>query len=136
MTPALPILLCVDAAMVGLIITVQWVVYPGFAYFSSENLLTWHDRYTRRIAYLAAPLMLGQLAGGLNWALTSPGVASMGYLAGILILWGLTLLRFVPMHQQIGRGNADRRLLKRLVRENGVRTALWILLFLWHLAWM
>jgi hypothetical protein len=136
MSDGLILLLLIDAIMVGVISSVQLVVYPGFAYYPPSDLKRWHDRYSGKITLLVGPLMLGQLAGAWYWVLTDAGWASSVYLAGILVLWGITFFRFVPLHRKISQGMADRNTLQRLVRENWSRTFLWILVFIWHLAFV
>jgi hypothetical protein len=134
MSPAAPWLLFPDAIMTGVILGVQLLVYPAFQYYEKDNLLQWHKRYTRKISILVVPLMLAQLLGGLHWYFSHPGIASGVYAGLISLLWGITLLRFAPLHTKIGRGQADRILLQQLIRENWYRTFLWIAAFIWHLS--
>ena len=133
MNDGLPFLVLIDAVMVGVILSVQLVVYPGFARYAPADLLKWHEDYSRKITFLVGPLMLCQLAGAWYWLLTDPGWFPAIYLAGILILWGTTFFRFVPLHRRISQGRADQKTLLRLVRENWTRTFLWILVLFCHL---
>ena len=126
-------LVLADALMVGVILTVQLVVYPGFQYFSREDLLRLHKAYTRNITMLVAPLMIAQLIGGLFWSFKEPGVPPILYTLGIFALWVLTLLFFVPLHKQISMGAAQPETFKRLVALNWIRTLLWILILAWNL---
>lgn len=126
-------LLLVDVLMVGVILAVQLVVYPGFQYFSKEELSRWHPIYTRNITVLVAPLMVSQLIGGILWGIWQPGLPSILYTSGILFLWVITFLFFVPLHRRIEKGNADENTFVQLVRLNWIRTVLWIAVFVWHL---
>ena len=126
-------MLLADALMAGIILAVQWVVYPAFRYFSKEGLERWHPVYTRHITALVAPLMIAQLLGGIYWIVTDHGLLAYLYTLLICVLWGLTFLFFVPLHGQISRGTADIAALKRLVRLNGVRTLLWLIALAVHL---
>jgi len=127
-------LLFADACMVGVILSVQLVVYPGFSYYTESGLDQWHRRYTKNISLLVVPLMTGQLLGGFYWVITRPGLASSVYVILTCLLWGITFRVFVPLHNRIGRGVADRADLDQLVSKNWIRTLLWILLFLCHLS--
>ena len=120
--------------MLGVILTVQRIAYPGLEFYSKERLLPWHQSYTRRIAVLVVPLMLAQLGGGIYWFLASGGPGASVYLGLIALLWAITLLRFAPLHQRISRGEGTDWLLHRLQTENWLRTFLWTGAFLWHLA--
>ena len=53
--------LLLDFGLCILIWMVQLVVYPSFLFFSFNNLFTWHKTYTKAIALIVIPLMLGQL---------------------------------------------------------------------------
>jgi hypothetical protein len=120
--------------MVGVILSVQLVVYPGFYHFTASGLGQWHRRYTRNISLLVVPLMTGQLLGGFYWLYQSPGPTPGVYSFIILLLWGITFHTFVPLHRRIGQGVADKRDLALLVGKNWFRTVLWLLLFAWHLS--
>jgi len=119
--------------MAGIILAVQWVVYPAFQYFSREALNRWHAVYTRHITALVAPLMIAQLLGGLYWSTTHPGLFPFLYILLICVLWGITFLFFVPLHRQISRGMATTADFRQLVRLNGVRTLLWLIVLAVHL---
>ena len=55
------ITLLVDIGLVVLIWMVQLIVYPSFTFYSKENLVNWHQKYTARIAVIVIPLMFLQL---------------------------------------------------------------------------
>lgn len=119
--------------MAGIILAVQFVVYPAFEFFSKEALHRWHHVYTRRITVLVAPLMVAQLLGGIYWSAAHQELISYLYTLLIFLLWGITFLFFVPLHRRISLGTADTPDFRRLVRLNGVRTSLWLILLTLHL---
>lgn len=133
MSPVAPWLLIADGLMVGVILSVQLLVYPAFSYYRREDLLLWHATYTRRISLLVIPLMGAQLLGGSYWLYRDPGTASVVYAGLVFLLWGITFARFVPYHTKISQGIAGQGMLQNLVRENWIRTFLWIIVFLSHL---
>ncbi len=118
-----------DTGLFVLIWLVQLVIYPGFRYYSKENLIAWHQKYTLGISLVVIPLMFGQLiSAGLQWSLTANSYTlwSMVLIAGV---WLSTFLQFVPIHNAISKGIFDNDLLNRLVNHNWLRTALWTVLF-------
>ncbi len=118
-----------DVGLFVLIWLVQLVIYPGFRYYSKENLIVWHQKYTLGISLVVIPLMFGQvISAGLQWSLTANSytLGSMVLIAGV---WLSTFLQFVPMHNVISQGIFDDKLLNRLVKRNWYRTALWTVLF-------
>jgi hypothetical protein len=119
--------------MAGVILSVQLVVYPGFAYFRPEDLRKWHQAYTPRITVLVAPLMVAQLLGGLFWTISQPATAPAVYLGTLALLWAMTFHYFIPLHRHISGGTADKGTLRRLGRLNGIRTFLWLFALAWHL---
>jgi hypothetical protein len=59
---SLPVLIVlVDFALFILIWIVQRIIYPSFMYHSPVSLSQWHAVYSKRIALIVVPLMLGQL---------------------------------------------------------------------------
>ena len=119
-----------DFGLLVLIWMVQVIIYPGFTYYNSTDLLKWHSSYTKRISYVVIPLMLGQLILGLSEAYCCPSIYTLGILFLILAVWVLTFRIFVPMHQKIAEGHADSTFLHSLISKNWLRTFLWTLIFI------
>lgn len=128
-------LLCLlfDFGLVVLIWMVQLIVYPSFLYYTSKNLLLWHQKYTQRLALIVIPLMLGQLILSAFQVYQNLTSYSLSTFLIVLFLWGITLLKFAPMHGEISQGNTSKEFLTNLVRWNWIRTVLWSLLFVIHL---
>ncbi len=120
-----------DFGLLILIWIVQVIIYPGFAYYNSSDLLKWHSSYTKRISYVVIPLMLGQLTLGLWEAYCCPSTYTLGALFLILAVWLLTFRIFVPMHQKIAEGQTSSTFLHNLISKNWLRTFLWTLIFIW-----
>ncbi len=53
-------LIC-DTGLFVLIWMVQLIIYPSFIFYEPKDLYKWHSKYTKRIAFIVIPLMLGQL---------------------------------------------------------------------------
>ncbi|MGB1169638.1 MAG: hypothetical protein ACPG4G_06130 [Flavobacteriaceae bacterium] len=121
--------LLLDFGMCILIWMVQLIVYPSFAFYKNTQLLTWHKTYTKAIALIVIPLMLGQLGIAIYQVFLVQNSYTLVSIVFVVFLWGITLLKFAPMHQQISEGNTQIQLLKTLVQMNWIRTMIWTLLF-------
>jgi len=121
--------LLLDFGLCILIWMVQLIVYPSFLFFSFNNLFTWHKTYTKAIALIVIPLMLGQLGIVIYQVFLVQNIYTLVSIVFVVFLWGITLLQFAPMHQQISKGNMQIQLLKTLVQMNWIRTIIWTLLF-------
>ena len=121
--------LLLDFGLCILIWMVQLIVYPSFLFFSDNNLFTWHKSYTKAIALIVIPLMLGQLGIVIYQVFLAQNIYTLVSIVFVVFLWGITLLKFAPMHQQISEGNTQIQLLKTLVQMNWIRTIIWTLLF-------
>lgn len=121
--------LLLDFGLCILIWMVQLIVYPSFAFYNNTQLLTWHKTYTKAIAFIVIPLMLGQLGIAIYQVFLVQNSYTLVSIILVVFLWGITLLKFAPMHQQISEGNTQIQLLKTLVQTNWIRTIIWTLLF-------
>lgn len=114
-------------AMLGIIWTVQLVVYPAMRDVPLDAFTRYevgHQRRMSRILGLVAPveavtaLALVFRPGALPWSLT---VAGALVLAG---LWTLTGLVYAPAHGTLASDPRPSRI-ERLIRTNWVRTLGW-----------
>ena len=109
---------------------VQLIIYPSFIHHQPKRLLIWHSIYTKKIALIVLPLMLGQLCVAVFQVYQNQNLDTVFYSAIVLFLWGITLTKFAPMHGQISEGRVHKEFLQKLVQLNWIRTLLWFLLFL------
>ena len=119
-----------DSGLLVLILMVQLIIYPSFLHYPLKSLIHWHNIYTKRIAVIVIPLMLGQLSISLFQVYENQFFNTLLYAAIVMFLWAITLFKFAPMHNEISRGNVSEKFLAKLVRLNWIRTILWLLLFL------
>ncbi len=119
-----------DSGLLILILMVQLIIYPSFIHHQPKRLLIWHTIYTKKIALIVLPLMLGQLCVAIFQVYQNQNLDTVFYSAIVLFLWGITLTKFAPMHGQISEGRIDKEFLQKLVQLNWIRTLLWFLLFL------
>ena len=119
-----------DSGLLILIILVQLIIYPSFLHYHLKNLITWHNIYTKKIAIVVIPLMLGQLSVSIFQVYEKQVFDTLSYFIIVLFLWAITLFKFAPMHNIISQGSVNDKFLTKLVRLNWIRTILWFLLFL------
>lgn len=130
MDSALLIAQCfVTAALAGLCWTVQLAVYALFPRLllsaGADGFRAYHADYTRAIGWVAAPLMLAELALAAGWIFVATNAACARPGLGLVVaIWILTFVFIVPVHRRLQAAptEADALLLLRL---NRVRTALW-----------
>jgi hypothetical protein len=126
--------LMVDFGLVILTWMVQLIVYPSFLYYDSKALILWHSKYTPSITKIVAPLMLAQLGLAIYGLFEELAFYSLTYAILVISMWGITFSIFIPLHEKIQSGSATSDLLKKLVRYNWIRTAVWTVLFLLSVA--
>ena len=122
--------LLVDFGLLVLIWMIQLIIYPSFLYYKKENLVVWHRKYTPLISHIVGPLMLLQLAIAIyqiTYEINFFNILSLGIIS---LVWISTFLQFVPIHNIISKGLANKEMLVSLVKKNWTRTLLWSILFL------
>ena len=119
-----------DSGLLVLILMVQLIIYPSFLHYPLKSLITWHNIYTKKIAIVVIPLMLGQLIVSILQVYEKQVFDTLSYATIVLFLWGITLFKFAPMHNLISQGSVSEQFLTKLVRLNWIRTILWFLLLL------
>jgi hypothetical protein len=114
-------------ALVGLIWTIQLVQYPLFANIGREAFQAYHQRYTKQITWIVAPLMLTEI--GTASMMVIEGFREPWFLASLiplLINWLSTWFVQIPLHDKLAAG-FDAQAHQQLVRTNWWRTAAWTL---------
>lgn len=119
-----------DFGLVVLIWIVQLIIYPGFQFYAGANLEVWHPVYTTAIASIVIPLMLGQLITVALQLREVKNVYTLSSIGFVVLVWLLTFLIFVPIHNELGMGKIVQSRLKDLVNLNWFRTGLWTTIFL------
>lgn len=131
--------LSATAGFCALLWVVQLVVYPQMATVRAEDFKAYHERHTRAIAWIVAPLFVFEGLGAvasfwLGWHAQPWGqLASLGLFLGNTML---TFFWFVPAHGRLANGK-DERFLQHLLRMNAWRTglsSLRVLVVVWLIA--
>ena len=121
--------LIIDFGLVILIWMVQLIVYPSFKYYQKQDLILWHQKYTKRIAFIVVPLMLIQLGIAVFNMFHQFNHTTIVTLSVVIFLWIFTFLSFAPLHFKISEGKHTQKQLQLLIKRNWLRTFLWSSLF-------
>lgn len=123
----------IDFGLVVLIWIVQLIVYPGYSFYSDENLLKWHKYYTPRITVVVAPMMFVQMGIAIYLSLFEFSIPNLIYFLLVLSTWVSTFSYFVPLHQKIEANQEIKPSAKKLTFGNWIRTFQWTLTFVFGL---
>ena len=108
-----------------LIWMVQLIVYPGFFRISDRAFKSYHRWYTPRITVIVAPLMLAEACCAILWLMHDASLKSiLLILLPVVIVWLSTFALQVPIHSRLQK-HASRKLVRKLVLTNWIRTAAW-----------
>lgn len=114
----------ITGAMVGVIWTVQLVVYPQFLNVPPAAFGVYHRQHARRMSLVVIAPMLLEFGCALAQAWLVPGLWSCWGLGCVVVIWGLTFFGAVPLHGRLERG-FDVFVIQRLIAVNAWRTAAW-----------
>ena len=108
-----------------LIWMVQLIVYPGFFRISDRTFNSYHRWYTLRITVIVAPLMLSEVLCVIGWLVHDMSLKSiLLILLPVVIVWLSTFTLQVPIHSRLQK-QVSRKLVRKLVLTNWIRTAAW-----------
>lgn len=125
--------LVINFGMLVLIWMVQLLIYPGFKYFETKNLIIWHQKYTRNMGVIVAPLMLVQLGIHIYTTYLNFNVLETLNLVLVIFTWVYTFVYFVPLHRKISSGLFKKTDLLQLENQNWWRTFVWSFIFILQL---
>lgn len=118
-----------DSGLLVLIWIVQLIVYPSFSHYKLNDLYRWHKTYTKRIALIVIPLMLGQLITVILQVVETHNGYTVLSSVLVLLVWLSTFRQFVPLHNNVSEEHNVAASVKKLNSRNWLRTMLWTLLF-------
>lgn len=122
-------LIC-DSSLLILIWIVHLIIYPSFSYYKHDDLFKWHDTYTKRIAVIVIPLMVGQLITSSIQVYTNLDFYTITSSLLVIGVWLSTFLVFVPLHNNLSKREEVELSIKKLKLHNWLRTVLWSLIFI------
>ena len=116
-------------AMVGVMWSVQLVVYPQFRQVSAGVFKEYAARHANRIVAGLAPFAPVEAVTALLIFVSGPaGVPRWeAFVAGAILAvgWIATGFHYAPLHGRLQAEGADPVLIERLIRSNWLRTGLW-----------
>ena len=82
--------LVLDVGLLVLIWMIQLIVYPSFLFYTAKELIAWHKMYTKAIALIVIPLMLGQLGIIIYQVFLVQNTYTLTSIVLVVFLWGIT----------------------------------------------
>lgn len=128
-------------ALFGLIWFVQIVHYPLHALVGPQEFPRYEAEHANRTGYVAAPLMLLELATAAAMLLSRfrpaqiPAHQAWFGLVLVALIWLCTFAVQVPLHNRLHREH-NRDSIQQLIRTNWLRTVLWTLRAVLVLRWL
>lgn len=120
--------LVLSAFLTGLIWVIQVVHYPLFLRIEPDDFRAYEQSHQKRISLIVAPVMMVDMTLSLLLVFTKYMDNAQAYLivafALNLAVFASTVFIFSPIHQKLGK-NHDRTMIRKLVRLNIMRTAMW-----------
>ena len=119
-----------DLGIVIVVWLAQVIMYPSLAHIERDAFVSWHRKYSSRIAFFVIPLLCGQaiIVGILVYYEAS--LLNVFSAALIAACWASTFGLSVPCHARLQRAGKDLQVIRKLVRTNLIRTMLWTAVFL------
>ena len=114
--------------MVGVSLITHFVTYPSFKLIKPSSFSEFHKRYTNKMLFIVAPVMILELISSLLLVIfdVSDNNTEIGLLISLMLIWFLTFFIIVPIHNKLIL-NYNKDLNQKLIKYNGLRTILWII---------
>jgi hypothetical protein len=110
----------------GLIWTIQMVHYPSFKYVSDFSFQEFSTFHQKNITLIVGPFMLIELLTGLGLLLKYQNAVSIINIAGILLVFLVTVFVSMPLHKVLSQRKSYPAI-DKLVSTNWIRTVVWSL---------
>lgn len=119
----------VTLTMVGIMWSIQLLVYPQFRSVPAESFVPYVADHSTRIVRVLLPFAPLEVILALLLFVVRPGQISgtSALIGGLLlvVLWIATGFFYAPLHGELQAGGYDDGLVERLILSNWVRTVLW-----------
>lgn len=110
--------------LLGLILTIQFVHYPGFIYVDRKLFPKFHLFHVRRISLIVMIPMVVELLGSIALAALSPNIFHFILVILVLLIWISTAFLSVPKHNKLAK-EKNSLIISQIVLTNWPRTILW-----------
>ncbi len=116
----------INSILVGVILMTQFVNYPLFKSIKSD-FTNYHKKYTERMGYVVAPLMVIELILVTYIILHHKENLFVIFIFLLtIIIWASTFFIQVPIHNTLSKKKEKDKIIK-LNKSNYIRTICWIL---------
>ena len=116
----------INSILVGVILMTQFINYPLFKSIKSD-FTDYHKKYTERMGYVVAPLMIIELVLVTYIILHHKENLFVIFIFLLTILiWASTFFIQVPIHNTLSKKKEKNKIIK-LHKSNYIRTICWIL---------
>ena len=123
------------AGMFALIWLIQLVHYPSFVQIEEKKFVRFSVMHMNRITFIVGPLMLLEVVSSVL-LLYKMAPETLYNLINVLLLvgiWGGTAVFSIPCHTKLTK-EKDLLAIQKLITTNWIRTFLWSLRLLFHVA--
>lgn len=114
-----------NALMIGVSILAQFIIYPSFKKPDFKSFKTYHLNYTKKMFYIAAPIMLVELFSSIFLVYKYPSIIYLTSLFILILIWILTFVFIVPIHNFLAKMN-NKEKVDKMIKLNGLRTIFWV----------
>ena len=114
-----------NALMIGISILAQFIIYPSFKKPNFKSFNTYHLYYTKKMFYIAAPIMLVELFSSILLVYISPSKIYLTSLFILILVWIFTFVFIVPIHNFLSKTHNNERVHK-MIKLNALRTIFWV----------
>ena len=115
----------INSILVGVILMTQFINYPLFKSIKSD-FTNYHKKYTERMGYVVAPLMVIELILVTYIILHHKENLFVILFSLTIIIWASTFFIQVPIHNTLSKKKEKNKIIK-LNKSNYIRTICWIL---------
>ena len=116
----------INSILVGVILMTQFINYPLFKSIKSD-FTNYHKKYTERMGYVVAPLMVIELILVTYIFLHHKENLFVIFIFLLtIIIWASTFFIQVPIHNTLSKKKEKNKIIK-LNKSNYIRTICWIL---------
>ena len=115
-----------NALMIGVSILAQFIIYPSFKTTDFKSFKTYHLNYTKKMFYIAAPIMLVELFSSILLVYKYLSKIYLTSLFILILIWILTFGFIVPIHNLFAKIH-NKEKVDKMIKLNGIRAVFWIL---------
>ena len=114
-----------NALMIGISILAQFIIYPSFKKPNFKSFNTYHLYYTKKMFYIAAPIMLVELFSSILLIYKSLSKIYLTSLFILILVWIFTFVFIVPIHNFLAKTHNIEKVHK-MIKLNALRTIFWV----------